>query len=145
MNKRLGLLLAAAVWLAGCSTPASRIRHNPALFGTFPADVQQKVRAGRIEIGFTPDMVRLALGTPNRVVRRESAGGLAEVWSYVDYDRVPGGGHFVSSTFYVRGRGGMVRSVPDVMWVESDLWYERDRVRIEFRGGKVAAIDSTQR
>ena len=145
MNKQLGLLLAAAVGLAGCSTPASRIRHQEALFATFPADVQQQVRAGRIEIGFTPDMVRLALGPPSRVVQRVSADGASEVWTYVDYDRVAGEGHFEPVTGYVRGRGGLLRPVPDVMWVESDLWYEHDRVRVEFRGGKVTAIDTAQR
>jgi len=80
------LMIVAAVTLAGCSTPASRIKANPDLFATFaPAD-QALVRKGEIALGFTPDMVRLALGKPDITTRRTNASGTTETWRWQSYD-----------------------------------------------------------
>ena len=78
------LLTVAAV---GCSTPESRIRENPGLFATFPAGVQERVRRGRVAVGFPRPAVRMALGEPDRVFTRTEAGGVVkEVWSYTGYE-----------------------------------------------------------
>ena len=76
-----GLLVAMG---AGCSTPDSRIQKNLDVFNTFPPEVQVMVRAGKVEIGFSADMVRIALGEPHRVYRRKVEKGETEVWSYID-------------------------------------------------------------
>lgn len=72
------------VWLAGCSTVDLRIARNREVFSTWPPAVQEKVAAGQIDLGFTSDQVRVALGEPDRVFTRTTADGTSEVWSYRD-------------------------------------------------------------
>ena len=73
-----------ALLLAGCSTVDSRIAKNRDVFNTWPAPVQDKVVVGQIDIGFTTDQVRVALGEPDRVFTRTSGDGTSQVWSYRD-------------------------------------------------------------
>jgi hypothetical protein len=75
---------ACALVLAGCSTVDSRIAKNRDAFNTWPAPVQDKVVLGQIDIGFTPDQVRVALGEPDRIFTRTTADGTSQVWSYRD-------------------------------------------------------------
>jgi hypothetical protein len=76
----LALLLLAA----GCSTVSSRIAKNRALFDSWPPAVQEKVAAGQVDVGFTTEQVRIALGEPDRVWTRTTMDGTSEVWSYRD-------------------------------------------------------------
>lgn len=75
---------AAAVLLAACATPASRIADEQSTFDSYPADVQQKIKAGEVSVGFSKDMVRLALGKPDREYQRETGEGRSEIWAYFD-------------------------------------------------------------
>lgn len=77
-----GLLL--SLLAAGCSTVDSRIEKNRAAFNSWPAAVQDKVVRGQIDVGFTADQVRVALGEPDRVFARTTADGTSQVWSYRD-------------------------------------------------------------
>ena len=47
--------------------------------------MQAKIRAGRIDVGFTPEMVQVALGDPDRKSTRTTAAGTSEVWAYFDH------------------------------------------------------------
>ncbi len=87
MNKILRSLsvLVVLIAVAGCSTPASRIQNHQAAFDAWPAAVQQEVRAGRAGIGFTPEMVQVALGEADRRYTRTSLQGTSEVWVYLDH------------------------------------------------------------
>lgn len=78
------LTLVAAMLAAGCSTVDSRIANNRAAFNSWPPAVQDKVVQGQIDVGFTPDQVRVALGEPDRVFTRTTADGTSQVWSYRD-------------------------------------------------------------
>jgi hypothetical protein len=46
------------------TTPADRIAQHRSAFDTWPAEVQTKIRAGQIAVGFTEEQVRMALGDP---------------------------------------------------------------------------------
>ena len=84
-TKRLPAAFAlCALMLAGCSTVDSRIAKNRAAFNTWPPGVQDKVVQGQIDIGFTPEQVRVALGEPDRVFTRTTSDGTSQVWSYRD-------------------------------------------------------------
>lgn len=84
-TRLLPSVLAACLLLAtGCSTVDSRIAKNRELFNSWPAAVQDKIVVGQIDIGFTPDQVRMALGDPDRVFTRTTADGTSQVWSYRD-------------------------------------------------------------
>lgn len=75
----LGLILAV-----GCSTVDSRIEKSRAQYETWPMAVREKVAAGQIGIGFTPEQVQVALGKPDRVFTRTTADGTSQVWTYRD-------------------------------------------------------------
>lgn len=47
-----------------------------------PADVQEKIRAGQVAIGFTPKQVELAKGKADLVSKRTTAQGEQIVWNY---------------------------------------------------------------
>ncbi len=76
------------LFLSGCLTPEARreqrISRNPDLFYSFPEAIQEKVRRGEVDIGFYEDMVRLAVGSPDRVSRRKNADGELVNWQYFE-------------------------------------------------------------
>ena len=145
MNKYALLAIAAISVLAvGCSTPKSRIEKNPELFASFPPDVQANVQQGKIDVGYTQDMVDMALGAPERKYTRKSATGTAEVWSYVGYytktDR-----QRVQADVRVRDASGVTRTVNDWFWVDVQQRSEYEKFRVEFDGTKVSAIETLER
>jgi outer membrane protein assembly factor BamE (lipoprotein component of BamABCDE complex) len=140
----LALCLAAAA-LAGCSTPASRIKENPALFASFPPDVQAKVQEGKIEVGFAKDMVMMSLGKPDRIYSRKTEAGESEVWSYTGYYTTREQQR-VNADVRVRDSSGVYRTVRDTFWVDVDTRHEYDKMRVEFStDGAVRAIENVQR
>jgi hypothetical protein len=85
MRTKLSLLgVAVLLFATGCSTVDSRIAKNRDAFNTWPPAVQDKVVAGQIDVGFTPEQVRVALGEPDRVFSRTTNDGTSQVWSYRD-------------------------------------------------------------
>ena len=139
--KHFLLLLTTVLLLAasGCATPESRIKKNQALFDSFPAEVQEKVKAGQIDIGFTADMVAIALGKPGRVYQRKTTEGETEVWSYEAYT-ITTNRQRVDADVRVRDSNGY-RTVRDWVWVDVEQRNYYDKLRIEFSGGKVIAIE----
>lgn len=83
MHARLLAAFVAVLFLAACSsTPGQRIAQNQAAFAQFPPDVQQNLRAGRVDVGYTEPMVLIALGEPANRVEKVDAAGRSEVWIY---------------------------------------------------------------
>lgn len=131
-------LVAAVLLISACSTPSSRIAHHQAAFDSWPADVRQKVQAGRIDVGFTSEMVQVALGEPDRTFMRTNAQGTSEVWVYFDH-----GPQFAVGV----GVGGYSRHTAygTGVMVGNEAWHERDALRIMFHGGRVAAIEARRK
>ncbi|RRJ95981.1 hypothetical protein Ga0100231_018660 [Opitutaceae bacterium TAV4] len=88
--RTLLLLAAACVLLFGCSTPDRRIEQNLALFNTLTVEQQDLIKQGKVGLGFTPDMVRLAVGNPNNKWLRTDETGTSESWSYTSYTAADG-------------------------------------------------------
>ena len=78
----LSAFLLGSLLGAGCSTVGSRIERHREGFSSWPAVVRQKVAAGEIELGFSAEQVRVALGEPHRISTQATPDGPAEVWSY---------------------------------------------------------------
>ena len=136
----LGLIL-----LVACSTPASRIKKNPELFNQLPAEVQAKVAAGQIDLGFSREAVRLALGDPSReYVRRTQGGKQTSVWSYTSTytttDR-----QRVDARVRARDSNGQMRTYSDWVYVDVDQRTEFERLRVEFEQDAVTAIETLER
>lgn len=135
----LGFLLLAA----SCATPHSRIKQHQELFDELDPDQQALIEAGRIEIGFTTNMVYMALGHADREYTRRTASETVHVWAYTEhYTRTKR--ELVHGTFRVRdSRSGQIHSVRDSVWVDVPTYHEFDRLRVEFdTHGKVRAIES---
>jgi hypothetical protein len=130
----LPALLSSLLLLSGCSTPASRIESHRAEFAGYPPAVQEKIRAGRVDLGFTPEQVRLALGEPLRKVTRSTATGDSEEWVYGD-----NGPHF-SFGLGMAGGGGHT-AVGGGVAMTSGGYAREERMRVEFKAGVVSAID----
>ena len=97
MRSRVHPLLGAllALVLAGCSTTDSRIRAHQEAFDAYPESVQRNLRAGVIEVGYTPEMVEIALGEPDRKAEVVTGEWVAEVWTW--WESSPGIGIGVGS------------------------------------------------
>lgn len=86
MHRPLALLaLAAALLAAGCQTPQDRISLNRDKFVTYPPDIQAKIQAGQVAVGFTADQVLIARGDPDKKILRETPNGTEEDWFYGDH------------------------------------------------------------
>jgi hypothetical protein len=143
------LLLAVAALLAlgtaGCSTPAARIRRNPEAFARLTAGEQTLIKNGQIGLGFTPEMVRLALGDPDHIHTRTDPSGTSEIWSYTSDDAEDGPGFYYGWYHHPRywGWDGPFPAYP----LYSGYGYRRERVdfRVVFQDGKAVAVEQRKR
>lgn len=137
----LGLLL-----LAGCASPVeSRIKSNAATFYALDPQTREKIRQQIVEIGYTPDMVYIAMGAPTERREQITEKGSTIVWSYkttsMEYQGTS-----------VRHRRSVVidprtgRSYMVMQPVVTDHYEENvdESLRIEFKDGRVSSIERNQ-
>jgi len=129
-------LLAAlcVVLLAACSTPASRIKHKKEAFAAYPPEVQQKIKAGRVDVGFTPEMVELALGRPDMRYTSTTEGGSTETWVW-------GGGGGRTGVGLSVGAGSWGSGVGGGITIGGSPRASDERERVVFKDGKVASFE----
>jgi len=136
----LAAVLVAAISLAGCATPEARIERSPELFASLAASDQQAIKEGRAALGFTPEMVKLALGDPDRISTKTDASGTSEVWRYTTYESDAGlylyRGYYHRYSLY-HGYGDPF--FPYYMNYPSRR--DRDYLKVTFTGGRVSAIE----
>jgi hypothetical protein len=137
-NRFRFLVIAAlgALWLAGCSTPATRIQANPETFNRLSPEQQNLVRAGQIALGFDFDAVKLALGEPDRVTTRTDADGETILWHYLSYES---DGRILFTGYYHTSRGWWGGAAYPY-YLDYPNRRVRDRFRVQFKGGRVSAI-----
>jgi hypothetical protein len=139
MKTLVSLLAAGLLALAtGCSTVDSRISKSSTEFQSWPADVQAKIRAGQVDVGFTPEQVEVALGEPEKKYTRKTAKGTAEVWAYtkssgfslgLGVGAVGGSGGYGGGVGYdTTSRGG-----------------DDERVRVIFEAGLVTSVETREK
>ncbi len=132
----LALCLASAALLAACaSTPDERIAKNQTAFNQYPSTVQQKIRAGGVDVGFTPEMVRFALGEPTRTFNHQSETGTAEIWIYHD------NGPRFSFGIGIGGATGRHSAAAVGLSGSTGGYDPGEKMRVEFRDGRVTAIE----
>jgi hypothetical protein len=149
MNHRLlrTFLLATSLgFLVGCQSVESRIKEKPEVFASVDRATQEKIKQGIIDLGYTEDMVYLALGTPDQKRESVSADGRNVTWVY--------------NTYYTRYEGnqmyGYHRRVyydPHVRTyrvyyqpVFTEVYSEdkEERIRIVFKDGKASVIEQAK-
>lgn len=99
------------------------------------------IRRGQVTIGFNGEMVRLALGEPDRLTMRTDADGESEIWHYVTYD-APNGGPLYRGWYH---RYYMWDHPAYPYYLSDPGRRERDRFSVAFRGGKVTALQHESR
>ncbi len=120
--------------LAACSTPESRIADHRIAFEKYPAEVQQKIRAGQVDVGFTQEMVLMSLGEPDRKFTRKTEAGEVEVWGY--HDNNP-----QFSFAFGLGSGGRHSSMGGGVEMSTGGYDPEEKIRVEFRAGLVTEVD----
>lgn len=101
--------------------------------------MQQKVSAGQIDVGFTTEQVKVALGDPDYVFARTQPNASFEVWSYRDRGPRFSFGLGMSSSHGGSGVGGGVG-------VATGPGYADEKLRVIFdTTGHVSSIERIER
>lgn len=129
------LLLAATLLLAACASPETRIKKNQAAYDSWPPETQASVKAGKAEVGFTAEQVKVALGKADRIYTRKTAEAVQEVWAY-------GRGGARTGVGFGFGMGGGNSSYGLGVGVGGPEHRDDDRVRVVFEGGKVVSVET---
>jgi hypothetical protein len=132
------LVVLLSVFLTACSTVDSRVKDNQAAFDALPPETQQKIRAGKVEVGYTPQMVTMALGKPDRVYTRTTEKGTSEVWAYRDSKPA------FSFGLGVGGGGGGTRVGSGIGITTGGDRYD-DKLRVVLSAGKVTTMETSSR
>ncbi|MDB6093661.1 MAG: hypothetical protein JWM32_1223 [Verrucomicrobia bacterium] len=139
-------LVLLALLAAGCSTIDSRIKEKSATFAGLDAPTQEKLRKGRVEVGYTKDMVYIALGQPDERKEHVTGQGQTETWIYTStYDEYAGTAHVGYRRRFVRDS----RSGATYVYLEpvfSDVYQEltEETIRIIFKDGRVEAMEESK-
>ncbi|MFA5058538.1 MAG: hypothetical protein WC485_10535 [Opitutaceae bacterium] len=134
----LAVTALAAFCLAGCSTPESRIRKNPAAFARLTPAQQEMIKKGEVAIGFDQEMVQLALGEPDHVFTRTEAGGVSEVWTYTTYELPDGSGPLYRGWYH---RYYYWNDPFYPYYLNYPYRREHEHFRVTFKDGKAVSID----
>ncbi|MGA0369798.1 MAG: hypothetical protein ACO3N7_10150 [Kiritimatiellia bacterium] len=118
--------------LSGCASVEKRIDANAEVFATFPPEVQETLRKGEIEVGYTPKMVEIAKGKPTYVNLKKTEDGSSTVWRYVEFRQ------------YSRAVPVYDTGVRGTGWVDVSETQEFEYLRVEFRDDAVIAFEAAQ-
>jgi hypothetical protein len=144
---RLCGLAGVALLLGGCSTIPSRIEEKSALFAALDAETQNKIKQGRVEVGYSTDLVYIALGTPDERLTKTNQTGTTETWIYNSYRQEYLGTAHTGYRQYVvidpKTRQAIVTYEP----VYSSVYRDRvdERIRINFKARQVESIEQVKR
>jgi hypothetical protein len=139
------LLLASLAFFAGCQTVDSRIKEKPEVFASVDKATQDKIKQGIIDIGYSEDLVYLALGAPDQKRESVSAAGRSIIWIYNTYytrfDGTAYVGYHRRVYFDPYLRTYRVYYNP----IFNDTYREKEeRIRVVFKDGKAAVIEQTK-
>lgn len=136
----------ASFGLAACSTFESRAKKRPEVFATLDAATKARLETGVIDLGDTPDMVYIALGTPDEKRELVTAAGSTYIWVYSDYWNEYQGTRLVGFrrdvVYNAATKTYVSTAVPDYQPIYAPR--VEDRLRITFQNGRVTVVEQTQ-
>ena len=131
----LAITLGLTLLGAGCQSAGGRARQHAEVFDALPTADQQRLLAGKVTIGDSPEMVKIALGRPDRDnAITVSNGGTRRTWAYLDKRYIKER----SRISYTEGRSGAV--VEDIYRVLHVL-----EVEVVFMNERVVHVRDPQR
>ncbi|HEX2860024.1 MAG TPA: hypothetical protein VHN79_00205 [Lacunisphaera sp.] len=149
MNHRLfrTFLLATSLgFMVGCQTVETRIKEKPEVFASVDKETQDKIKQGIIDLGYTEDMVYLALGAPHQKRESITANGRTVTWIYNTYYTRYEGEHMVGYHRrvyfdpYLKTYRVYYRPVFNEVYREE----KEERIRIVFKDGKAFVIEQAK-
>jgi hypothetical protein len=149
MNRRLltTFTLAATLgFLAGCQTVNDRIKEKPEVFASVDAATQDKIKQGIIDLGYTEDMVYLALGKPDQKRESVTAAGKSTTWVYNTYYERYDGTHFAGyhRSLYFDPYLRSYRVYYQPVFADAYAQEKEERIRVVFTNGKVTALEQAK-
>jgi hypothetical protein len=149
MNHRLfrTLILAGSLgFLAGCQTVESRIKEKPEVFASVDKATQEKIKQGIIDLGYSEDMVYLALGAPDQKRETITTSGRSVLWVYNTYYTRYDGTEMMGyrRRVYFDPYLKTYRLYYNPVFVDTYREDKEERIRITFVGGKVTAIEQAK-
>lgn len=148
MNRRLFssfVLVVSLGFLAGCQTVDDRIKENPESFASVDKATQDKIKQGIIDLGFSENLVYLALGSPAQKRQSVSATEKTVTWVYYASSElrtdVLHEGYY---RHYYDPNSGDRRCVYIPATFESGLPEKKARIHVVFKDGKVCMIEQTK-
>lgn len=140
------LALGTLLFVTGCQTVDDRIKEKPDVFAKLDAATQDKIKQGIIDLGFTPDMVYLALGKPDETRETISAEGRSLIWIYNTYYERYDGTHFAGyyRRVYYDPAIRSYRVFYNPVYAEAYRPEKEERIRVVFKDGKTSVIEQTK-
>jgi hypothetical protein len=149
MNRRLitTFLLAASLgFVAGCQSVDDRIKQKPEVFAAVDKATQDKIKQGIIDLGYSEDMVYLALGVPDQKRESITAAGRSVVWVYNTYYQRYDGTAFVGyeRRVYYDPLLKTYRVYYHPAYADAYRNETEERIRVVFKDGKAAVIEQSK-
>lgn len=149
MNHRLfrTFMLAASLgFIAGCQTVDSRIKEKPEVFAGLDAATQDKIKQGIIDLGYTEDMVYLALGAPDQKREAVTAQDRSVTWIYNTYYNRYDGTAFAgyNRSLYFDPYLKTYRVYYRPVYADTYRTEKEERIRVVFKDGKVISLEQTK-
>lgn len=151
---RFSLLVAAVLGLAACSTIRTRIDEKSSVYNSLDANTRAQIARGEVGLGYTPDMVYIALGQPDVKRVRHTERGTTETWIYLPYyayGPYPWDGGWGWGGWGWAGPGGAYYRRAYGGWYyggySPHLYYTRhaardDSIRVTFENGRVIRMEA---
>lgn len=140
----LSAVLASLILATGCNLfdpPVERrISKYQEVFNAFPPGIRENLRLGKIGIGYTEDMVRIAFGSPDRRYRRRSQDGETEIWAYRG-ESARSHHHWIRLDLPMLDPQGHRITRREELKFDLDDHTSYTKTRIEFSAGKVIALE----
>lgn len=142
----LPLLTAALVILSGCQSINDRIKQKPEVFAKADQVTQDKIKQGIIDLGFTEDLVYLALGQPDQKREALTPTGRTISWIYnTDYQRYDGTAFIgYQRRVYYDPYLKTYRIYYQPAYAEIYKNEKEERIRVVFKDGKAVVIEQSK-
>ncbi len=140
------LIILAMLGAVGCSTFEQRSAEKEAVYSQLDPATQEKLRQQVVEIGYTPDMVFIALGKPDSKSETITVRGREETWTYnsyfSEYRGTETAGYRRIIDYDPVRKAYIIYHEP----VRVDIYRDHveERIRIIFRDEKVAVIEKAK-
>jgi len=140
--------LAGTLFWSGCiSTPQTRAEENTDLFDSFSASQKETILKGEVDLEYTPEMVLMAAGAPDRKAKKRSKLGTTEVWTYYKFRARPihGFGGYHGYFSYSSAYGCYIRSpYYDNHLIVGRYGEKEKNLVVDFQEAKVVAFEMVQ-